>query len=157
MADAKFLRALLCPQTCLLSWEASKETAGQQLKRDFEAVASHVLSGKNAPAHTDGGMGRSQWTRSMDGQGRPWLRSAGWGRTAGVAVEEGGGGKRLGGECPGWGEELPSQVNPCWRAPSPNVLPSDPELHKATTSQLTSQFWAPLEHEDQELVLVQPC
>lgn len=68
---------------------------GQQLEGGSRVVASHTLSGKNAPAHTGGGPGGSWWTRSMDGQGRPWLRSAGWGRTAAVAVKAGGRGKRL--------------------------------------------------------------
>lgn len=50
-----------------------------------------ILSGRSAPAHTGGGPGRSPWTRSTGGPGRLWPRSAGWGRTAGVAVKGGGG------------------------------------------------------------------
>lgn len=63
---------------------------GQQRREAPRRRTSHPLSGRNAPPHTAGGPGRSQRTRSTDVRGRPWRRFAGWGRTAGVAVEEGG-------------------------------------------------------------------
>lgn len=66
--------------------EAAGAAAGERLG------GSGLFSGRTAPARTGGVPGGSPWTRSMDAQGRPWLRSAGWGRTAGVAGEEGGGG-----------------------------------------------------------------
>ena len=44
------------------------------------------------------------------------------------------------------------------RAPSPKAeLPSNPERHKACTSQLANQFWILPESGDKDFVLVQPC
>lgn len=91
----------LCSLPDTLSWEVRGE-AGERLG------SPGLLSGRTAPARTGGGPGRSPWTRSMDAQGQPWLRSAGWGRTARVAVEEAGG-KRLSLGAARPEEELPSR------------------------------------------------
>lgn len=56
----------------------------------------------------------------------------------------------------GGGEELTPRP-PGWRAPSLKGLPSDPELHRAASSQLSSQLCTLPGRGDYDLVLVQPC
>lgn len=54
------------------------------------------------------------------------------------------------------GRGIPSQV-PAGRPQASKQLPSNPELHEATTSLCKSQFWTLPESGDKGSVLVQPC
>lgn len=128
--------------------EAAGAAAGERLG------GSGLLSGRTAPARTGGVPGGSPWTRSMDAQGRPWLRSAGWGRTAGVAGEEGGGANTEPWGWPRRGKEMPSR--PQVAARSTRTAAFKLELPVTTASGLTSQFGPLPGSGDKELVLGRP-
>lgn len=86
-----------------------------------------VLSGRSAPAHTGAGPRRAR-RRSTDGRGRPWRRCAGWGRTAGVALEGGGG--ETGPGCARVGEELPPPSRAGPKPPRAAFRPRTAQSHR---------------------------